>query len=136
MTNNFSIKKLISNLNNFFNLNKDIYVFCLWIWILSILYFFNLFPFSLFYLSFISLCITIPYQLFISKQNVYRKIIVIFIETTIMSMNYYKHFYYDKKKLIQSKDILFNIILFIIYNIFLLINRTTIVNLYLKPPYI
>ena len=136
MTNYFSIKKLILNLNNFFNLNKDIYVFCFWIWILSILYFFNLFPFSLFYLSFISLILTIIYQLFISKQNVYRKIIVIFIETTIMLMNYYKHFYYDKKNLFEYKDILFNIILFIIYNLFLLINRTNIVNLYLKPPYI
>ena len=136
MTDNFSIKKLILNLNNFFNLNKDIYVFCFWIWIASILYFFNVLQFSLIYVSFISLCITIPYQFFISKQNIYRKIIVIFIETTIISMNYYKHFYYDKKKLLEFNDILFNIILFIIYNVFLLINKKTIIDLYLKPPYI
>ena len=130
------IEKIIFNLKNFFNLNKDIYVFCFWIWIASILYFLNLLPFSLFYLSFISVFITIPYQFFISKQNIYRKIIVIFIEFSILLMNYYKHFYYDKKKLIQFNDILFNIILFIIYNVFLLINNKTIINLYLKPPFI
>ncbi len=130
------VEKIIFNLKNFFNLNKDIYVFCFWIWIASILYFFNLIPFSLFYLSFISLFLTIPYQFFISKQNIYRKIIVIFIESNILLMNYYKHFYYDKKKLLEFNDILFNIILFIIYNVFLLINKKTIIDLYLKPPFI
>ena len=130
------VEKIIFNLKNFFNLNKDIYVFCFWIWIVSILYFFNLIPFSLFYLSFISLFLTIPYQFFISKQNIYRKIIVIFIESNILLMNYYKHFYYDKKKLLEFNDILFNIILFIIYNVFLLINKKTIIDLYLKPPFI
>tara|TARA_A100001015_G_C14729925_1_gene609437 strand:- start:257 stop:652 length:396 start_codon:yes stop_codon:yes gene_type:complete len=129
------IEKIIFNLKNFFNLNKDIYVFCFWIWIASILYFFNLLPFSLFYLSFISVFLTIPYQFFISKQNIYRKIIVIFIESNILLMNYYKHFYYDKKKLIEFNDILFNIVLFIIYNVFLLINKKTIIDLYLKPPF-
>ena len=130
------IENKLLNLNNFFNLNKDIYVFCFWIWILSILYFFNLFPFSLFYLTFISLILTIPYQLFISQQNVYRKVIVIYIETSVLLINYYKHFYYNKKKLFELNDILFNIFLFIIYNIFLVINKKSIIDLYLKPPFI
>ena len=61
----------------------------------------------------------------------FRKIFTIFVEFIFLMLNYYKHFYYYKKKLIQKNDIIFNIIIFVIYNIFLFINNTNVYEFYI-----
>ena len=49
-----------------------------------------------------------------------------------MFINYYKHFYLDKLKLFEKTDFIFNIVIFVIYNLFLLINNKSFISVYIK----
>lgn len=107
---------------------KKIFIFCLWIWILSILYFYNIIKFSPLYLSFFALLFT-SYRSLIYKKNynsIYYKIWIVFFELFVLIVNIYKHFYIDKKSLIIIKDIIINILIFLTYLLFLkiLLNKS------------
>ena len=107
---------------------KKIFIFCLWIWILSILYFYNIIKFSPLYLSFFALLFTTYYSLIYKKNynSIYYKLWIVFFETFVLIVNIYKHFYIDKRSLIIIKDIIISILIFLIYLLFLkiLLNKS------------
>jgi hypothetical protein len=93
----------------------------LWIWILSILYFYNIIKFSPLYLSFFALLFTIYHSLIYKKNynHIYYKLLIVFFEIFVLLVNAYKHFYIDKKKLLIIKDMIINTFIFLIYLLFL-----------------
>ena len=107
---------------------KKIFIFCLWIWILGTLYFYNIIKFSPLYLSFFALLFTIYHSLIYKKNYnpIYYKIWIVFFEIFVLFVVIYKHFYIDKKKLIIIKDIIISILIFLIYLLFLkiLLNKS------------
>ena len=107
---------------------KNIFVFCLWIWILSILYFYNIIKFSPLYLSFFALLFNTYYHLIYKKNYIpiYYKLLIVFFELFVLIVNIYKHFYIDKRSLINIKDIIISICIFLIYLLFLkiLLNKS------------
>ena len=95
--------------------------FCIWIWLFTLLYWFDVITYSSLYLSIPPVITIIPYN-FLNKYNkrpLYKKISIILIEFTIATMNVYKHFKIDKKKLIEKDDIIFSILIFGAYLLFL-----------------
>jgi len=114
-----------------FDKATDFLIFCLWIWILTIAYYFNFIKFSLLYSSFFALLFTIYNTLFVINNNsLMNKINIILIEVFVLIVNVKKHFFIDKKKLILINDIIFNIILFIVYLLFLSLLGTNFYKLY------
>ena len=112
---------------DFFSYER-LFIFCLWIWILSFLYFFNVSFFSSFstlYLTFFSLLFTIYLNLIYTPNYNSNKYIVIF-ELLIFLSVIYKHFIIDKKKLINIENAFYSLLLFFIYLIFLklVLNKT------------
>ena len=67
----------------------------------------------------------------IRKESLFFKLFTIFMETSFFALNYYTHFYVYKYKLFNIKLILFNIFLFLVYNIFLYLNNTNIYKHYM-----
>lgn len=108
-------------------MNK-IYVFCILIWILTFLYYFDFIKFSLLYLSFFALLFTIYFNLNPHNKGstYFYKIRIIYFELFILLVNIRKHFFINKKKLIIISDIFYSIILFFIYLLFLkiVLNKT------------
>ena len=105
-----------------------IYVFCLWIWTLTFLYYFDFIKFSPLYLSFFALLFSIYYNFNPqNKGSMYlQKIYIIYFELFILLININKHFFIDNKKLINISNIFYSIIIFFIYLLFLKIflNKT------------
>ena len=103
------------------------YIFCIWIWFLSALYYTNTIKFSPFYLSISAVPFTIMFNMLYLvniKPLAYRVAVMLF-ETGIAIINTYKHFSIDKKPLISPKDIVSSILIFALYLIFLeSINKT------------
>lgn len=118
-------------LYNYFNFKNNYYKYCLWVWILSLLFLLNISPYSLLYSTLISFILAVPFQLFIQKASIYKKLFTIFLEGLFLLLNYYKHFYVNKYKFFDEKQILFNIYLLFVYNIFLLLNKTNMYKLYM-----
>lgn len=120
----FDPKKIVSD--------KSLLIFCLWIWISTLLYYFDLQPFSMLYSAFFAVIFTIYYSLIYKKNHrpIEYKIGIVVFEIGILGLNIYKHFYIDKKPLIVFKDILFNILLFLLYLVFLSLNNTNFYKLY------
>lgn len=124
---------------------KHLYIFCLWIWILTILYWINISKFSMVYLSLIALIVTIHLNLFYFTINNYKKYtkknlmirfgIVIF-ELLILIINIYKHFIIDKRNLINKNDIIFSFLLFLLYNAFLKLLNLEFFSYYYDNKYI
>ena len=104
----------------------DYLFFCLWIWILTIAYCFNYIKFSLLYSSFFALLFTI-YNILLLTNN---KITIILIEVFVLIVNIIKHFFIDKKKFIEVKDINFNLILFSLYLLFICLLGKSFYELY------
>ena len=102
---------------NYIYFKKRIYIFCLWIWILSVLYLLNISKFSTLFLSFLALLFTILRQITYKIYNINYYIII--FEIILVLIVYYKHFKIDKKKLIDYKNILYSFLLFLIYLLFL-----------------
>ena len=120
-----SITNIITNI-------KYYYIFCIWIWLATFLYFFDLIPYSILYLAFGALIFS-TYIHFFYEKNTYsllQKLLVIIFETFILGINIYKHFFIDKRKLIMYKDIMFSIVLFLVYLIFLRLNGKTFYHYY------
>ena len=111
---------------------KSYYIFCIWIWLATFLYFFDLIPYSILYLAFGALIFS-TYIHFFYEKNTYsllHRFSIIIFETFILGINIYKHFYIDKLELIVYKDIIFSIVLFLIYLIFLRLNGKTFYQYY------
>ena len=111
---------------------KSYLIFCLWIWILTFFYYFDIQPFSMLYSSFFALIFTIFYSWIYEKNHnsIEFKIFIVLFETGVLGLNIYKHFYIDKKPLIVCKDIFFNILLFLLYLVFLWFLGTNFYKLY------
>ena len=88
---------------------KSYLIFCLWIWILTFLYYFDIQPVSMLYSSFFALIFTIFYSWIYEKNHnsIEFKIFIVLFETGVLGLNIYKHFYIDKKPLIVCKEIIF-----------------------------
>jgi len=83
-------------LDYIFNI-KNLYIFCLWIWILTLLNFLNLINISLLYSSLFALLFTIYHKIYVKKtNNRYQNIFIICFESIILLLTIYLHFY--KKK--------------------------------------
>ena len=122
----------IDFLYNYFTSTNNIYTISYWIWIFSFLFVTNISEYSLLYLSFIFFCLGVIYQIFVKKELYYYKIFTIGFELFIFLLNYYKHYHYYKLKTFSKKDIIFNIALFVTYNIFLYINDLNMYSFYIN----
>ena len=99
--------------------NSVYYIFCLWVWIFTILYYLDIVKFSLLYSSLIGFIFTL--LTIYGLPNILDYLLVLTLELFILLLNVKKHFIIDKKNLISYNDIILNIILFLIYNLFLMI---------------
>jgi len=100
--------------------NSVYYIYCLWVWILTILYYLDIVKFSLLYSSVVAFIFTLL-SIFLRLDNILDYLIVVTFELFIVLLNVKKHFFIDKKNVISYNDIILNIILFLIYNLFLMI---------------
>lgn len=108
--------------NSFLKKNTHkLYIFCLWIWILSALYLLNITTFSTLLLCLISLIFTILRQIFskFNKINHSVNYFIIIFETIVFLSIYYKHVIIDKKNLINYENILYSFFIFLLYLLFL-----------------
>lgn len=107
---------------------KTLFIFCLWLWILSFLYYFNYIKFSPLYLVFFAFIFT-GYREIILNNNYhpfFMKLSILIKELFILLMVIRKHFFIDKKKLILINNIFISLFIFLIYLLFLKItlNKT------------
>ena len=107
---------------------KLLFIFCLWLWILSFLYYFNYIKFSPLYLVFFAFIFT-SYREIILNNNYHPffiKLSILIIELFILLMVIRKHFFIDKKKIIYINNIFISLFIFFIYLLFLKItlNKT------------
>jgi hypothetical protein len=107
---------------------KLLFIFCLWLWILSLLYYFNYIKFSPLYLVFFAFIFT-SYREIILNNNYhpfFMKLSILIIELFILLMVIRKHFFIDKKKIIHINNIFISLFIFFIYLLFLKItlNKT------------
>lgn len=109
-----------------------IYIYCLWIFIFTILYYLDIVKYSLLYSSVVAFIFSLFHNALFLKRTLYNYLLIMTVELLIVLVNVKKHFFIDKKKLISYKDIIFNIILFLIYNLFLLIIGTNFYEYYFK----
>jgi hypothetical protein len=102
-------------------------VFCIWVFVLTILYTKDIIDFSPLYLSIGAILFTIPYNIFYIikiKPFLYSLSIVLF-EIGIAVLNFNKHILIDKKPCVSKSDIIFSILIFTLYLLFLFsINKT------------
>ena len=110
--------------------NSGYLIFCIWIFIFTILYYLDIVKYSLLYSSVVALIFSLFYNSFFLKRNLGNYLSVITVELLIVLVNVKKHFFIDKKKLVSYKDIIFNVILFLLYNLFLLILGTNFFQYY------
>ena len=105
---------------------ERLFIFCLWIWILSFLYLINFSYFSTLYLTFCSLIFSIYTNLIYKPNYNPNKYIVTLFELLLFLLVAYKHFNIDKNKLINIENAFYSLLLFFIYLIFLkiVINKT------------
>jgi hypothetical protein len=109
--------------------------FCLLIWILTILYYFGFIKYSLLYASFVALIFTLILQTYryykINNKNINKiNFKIIIFEVFIFYLNVKKHFYIDKKPLINLDDIIFSLVIFLLYLLMLQILGTNFYELY------
>lgn len=110
-----------------------IFTFCYWIFFLTILYYYNIIPFSLIYTIFGAVIFNLTRSILNYKKTHYSKIIlVMFLETCVLLVNVRKHFYIDHKKLFSVKDIIFNIVLFLLYLGVLYLHNLTFTKVYIE----
>jgi hypothetical protein len=105
---------------------ERLFIFCLWIWILSFLYLINFSYFSTLYLTFFSLIFSIYINLIYKPNYNPNKYSVTIFEFLLFLFVAYKHFNIDKNKLINIENAFYSLLLFFIYLIFLkiVLNKT------------
>lgn len=119
-------------LDYIFNI-KNLYIFCLWIWILTLLNFLNLINISLLYSSLFALLFTIYHKIYINKSNsIIQNIFIICFESIILLLNIYLHFYKYKLNLVDIKTINYNLIIFVIYLLYLKLLGLSFYDVYYK----
>jgi hypothetical protein len=103
----------------------ELYVFCIWIWVLTFVYWFDFTSFSPVYLSAIALQFSIVFNLFYTNNSLLWSLFIVAGETAILFINIYKHFIIDKKMIIEPNDIVISVVIFGFYLLFLrLINKS------------
>ena len=112
-------------------LNKK-FVFCYWIWLLTLLYYYDFLPLSLLYVSFGALVFTTYHFLLFTNAHISKKLWVFFIEALFFVLNLEKHVFIQKKSIISKNDILFNIILFVIYLVYIRHHNLTFYKVYFE----
>ena len=101
------------------------YIFCIWIWIMSLFYYFDIISFSPLYLSIGALLFTIPFHIYYKKDSLLWSLFVITLETGILLLNFHKHMLIDKKSFFVSRDMEISVIIFGCYLLFLrLMNKS------------
>jgi len=112
--------------------HKRKYIFCLWIWIATFLYYFDYISFSPLYLSFCAIIFTLYRELvfYNIRHSLLFKFSIIIFELFICLVNFYKHFYISKKPLFSLPDIIKSTILFAIYLLFLHMNNLSFYDYY------
>ena len=110
---------------------SDFLIYCLWIWIFTILNLLDFINYSLLYSSFFGLLFTIYNTFFVVNNNLLQdRIIIVLIEIIVLCITIYKHFVIDNKKLFDVNDIIFNILLFIVYLLFIRLMGKSFYGLY------
>lgn len=105
-----------------------LFVFCIWIWVLSLLYLKNVTLFSTLYLTFFALLFTMYHSILYKKNKrplVY-KIGIICFEMAFFTVVCYKHFMIDKRKAVELTTMGISLVVFLVYLLFLkvVLNRT------------
>jgi len=107
---------------------KNLFIFCLWLWIISFLYYFNYIKFSPLYLVVSAFIFTSFREIALNNKyhGFFMKIFVLIFELFITLMVIRKHFFIDKKKFINIDTIFISLFIFFIYLLFLKItlNKT------------
>jgi hypothetical protein len=112
---------------------NNIFTFCWWIFFSTIMYYYNIIHYSLIYISFGAVLFNMTRMIQKFNKIHYSKIIVgLFLEILVLLINANKHFNIDNKKLFSTKDIIFNIVFFLLYLIFLHLNNLTFNKVYLE----
>ena len=112
----------------------ELYIFCIWIWILTFFYWFDFISFSPLYLSaFAFIFNTVFYQfykLYYANKSLLWSLFIIIFECFILLINVYKHFIIDKKRIIEPSDIIISVIIFGLYLLFLkIVNKIRLMKL-------
>ncbi len=105
-------------------------VYCVWIWIWSFLYindFIKINPLISSFIAFIFTAITLP---FVSKFTIILIFFLVSLEFTVFYLNYKKFIKKNKRFTIKKLYLIHNLILFLIYNIYLHINNKTFFDIY------
>ena len=105
-------------------------VYCVWIWIWSFLYindFIKINPLISSFIAFIFTAITLP---FVSKFTIILIFFLVSLEFTVFYLNYKKFIKKNKRFTIKKLYLIHNLIVFLIYNIYLHINNKTFFDIY------
>ena len=98
------------------------YIYCVWLWIVSFLYLLNLIPYSPLLSLIIAVSFTLFLNIFILKgKRVSKRIGIVIFEFVVLILVAYKSL---------QLDILFNILLFLTYNLYLLLNDLNFYKVY------
>lgn len=108
-------------LSTFFFDYKKLFIFCIWLWIITFLYYFNFINFSPLYLVFFAFIFSIYNGLDCNNNynSYFNKLSIIYFEFFILLIVIRKHFFIDKKKMLLINNIFISFIIFLIYLLFL-----------------
>ena len=95
------------------------YVFCIWIWVLTILSWYNIISFTPLYLSILALSFTIPFHIFYNNSSLTHSFLITIVEAAVLLLNVHIHFFVRKKPFFVFDDIEISVILFGVYLLFL-----------------
>ncbi len=108
-------------------------IYCAWVWIWAYLYnetkYINKSPLLSAFVGFVYTFIT---QLMFAKYSIGLQLFIIGIEALVLYKTYQKHMKVNKFISIKSLDIDYNIIAFLLYNVFLCINGSDLKKIYIN----
>lgn len=108
-------------------------IYCAWVWIWAYLYnetkYINRSPLLSAFVGFVYTFIT---QLMFAKYSIGLQLFIIGIEALVLYKTYQKHMKVNKFISIKSLDIDYNIIAFLLYNVFLCINGSDLKKIYIN----
>jgi hypothetical protein len=108
-------------------------IYCAWVWIWAYLYnetkYINKSPLLSAFVGFVYTFIT---QLMFAKYSIGLQLFIIGIEALVLYKTYQKHMKVNKFISIKSLDIDYNIIAFLLYNVFLCINDSDLKKIYIN----
>ena len=110
--------------------NTSYLIFCFWVFIFTILYYLDIVKYSLLYSSVVAFIFSLFFNIYLIRRNLGSYLSILTVELLVVLVNVKKHFFIDKKKVISYEDIIFNVILFLLYNLFLLVLGTNFFEYY------